>query len=187
MATRAKCKCGKVLILQDQHFGKHIVCPGCSKRILVPARKTPSSSSEANDSSQASKAQPRPAARKRASQSTSCPACNKPFPESQVVCKNCQYSRRLKKRIKVRDRSEQEARPKKTQGKKAAKKKRESLLVGDGSWGLDWGQVAVGLLMILGGATWLVLGLLAGVFFFYPVILICLGILAAGKGLLGVY
>ena len=102
-----------------------------------------------------------------------------------MVCKSCSYSRRLKKRVKKETgRYEQKI---KNKAKKAkAKKKREPLLVGDGSWGLDWGQVGAGGLMALGGGVWLILGLAAGRIFFYPVILICIGIFTIGKGLLGV-
>ena len=197
---RAKCKCGQQLELNERHFGKQIECPGCKKRIKVPAKKASAVPAKSVAKSTASKAasshsatQVRTTGAALIAQGVQadppCPSCSEPFAESGMVCKSCSYSRRLKKRIKKKpsrfEKKVAEVKEAKKKKPKKLKKEREPLLVGDGSWGLDWGQVGAGGLMVLGGGAWLILGLLGGRIYFYPVILICIGIVTAGKGLLG--
>lgn len=45
--------------------------------------------------------------------------------------------------------------------------------------------VGTGVLMVVGGLVWLGVGLAVGVLFFYPIILVVLGLAAVVKGLLG--
>jgi len=56
---------------------------------------------------------------------------------------------------------------------------------GGGSWDVNWGTVGFGGLMMLGAVVWFVGGLFAGVIFFYPPILLIIGLVTTIKGLFG--
>ncbi|WP_254511007.1 hypothetical protein [Anatilimnocola floriformis] len=50
---------------------------------------------------------------------------------------------------------------------------------------MNWGKMGAGLLMVVGGLLWLVLGLMANRLFFYPVILCGIGLFTIASGALG--
>ena len=194
-----QCECGKVHRAADEHAGKRGKCSACGSTMSIPSslpaasRTTPTAtkkpaapvtqpSAKAKSSSGIDGPAPsslydlddeapsRPAPRGRP-----CPNCAKPLPTLDATfCVECGYNLKTGKKTTL-----EVTKPKKP-------KKRKSSGVGTAiGRRLTSGKFLGGLGSLAGGSIWLLVGLMAGRIFFYPIFLVIAGIFGVISGLIG--
>jgi len=186
MSIKVTCQCRATYSVKDELAGKRVKCPKCQQPITIPAAEAVVSLStrpslSTTETPSAESAEP-------AAVAPPCPSCGQPMPEDKMVCTNCNYSRRLGRRLSSKlevppAKREKAAKP--TKAKKAVssegKPKRQRNF-----FSVDGGKMLSGLLMMIGGALWLVLGIvLINRIFIYAPILCILGLISFVNGLFG--
>lgn len=144
MPISVTCRCQAKFAAPDKLAGKRVKCPKCQQALLIPGQRQPSQTVSAPARS------PAPAVPGSNSTETApaadappCPSCKQPFPPEKVVCTNCAYSRRLKRRIKAAA-APAVSKPVATKEKKPKKKKVRPR----GPSKFDGGKVVLGLGMM---------------------------------------
>jgi len=114
-----------------------------------------------------------------------CPSCGKPLAEDKIVCTNCNYSRRLGRKLSAKM-EVPPAKPERTKKVKTKVAKADDGQLRPQRSSLNGGKILTGLGMMVGAVVWFVLGLfLLNRIFFYPPILLIVGIGTLINGLLG--
>jgi hypothetical protein len=155
-----QCSCGANLKLTENHLGKKIKCPKCSTIASVPAT-LPVQSTATNPH----------------------PGFKKTFASSQTTQSNDPFSgdfdfgENSATKPLGGDNSYQSA-----PSDRPAYVDKPNAPTGSS---VAWGSVGVGALMVIGAVVWFIAGLAANIIFFYPPILLILGIVAIVKGFLG--
>lgn len=97
---RVKCACKRRFRAHTSLAGKTVECPHCGESIVIPVPESNSSvaddagnSDDKAGSSKSKSKKPKPAA-----DWESCPGCAGPISGSSIVCTNCGYNRRTKKK-----------------------------------------------------------------------------------------
>lgn len=168
MPISLKCSCGKSYRVKDELAGRKVRCTGCNNIQTVPVPRP----KPADDEFLEVELEEIPKA--RAPQGVR-EASRAPLPFSEPPVQRP----RPRRYEDDDDDDDYERRPKK---RKSRSPKRERS--GGGGIVVSGGIIGGGL-MIAGGLIWLVLGLMAGWIFFYPIILVIAGIIAVIKGLMG--
>lgn len=107
MPITVACSCGKKLAAKEEYAGRTLKCPGCGKGVKIP--------SAAGSTVGKGGAAKRPAAAKQPLSSAAqlleeaglahhvegptCPECFAPIPEDAVLCVECGYNFKLKRRL----------------------------------------------------------------------------------------
>ncbi len=99
MPISVTCRCQAKFAAPDKLAGKRVKCPKCQQALLIPGQRLPSEAAAARKPASATPV-PTSSENTPAADAPPCPACKQPFPPEKVVCTNCAYSRRLKRRIK---------------------------------------------------------------------------------------
>jgi hypothetical protein len=158
------CACGRSLRIKDEFAGRRAKCPGCGTVLHVPLP-------EVNDEEEplevlpaeppAAEAPPREAIRAE------------PPPPEPAPPRPSSPKRRNPRRDEPRDLPREE------------RKRAPAVAFEEGWFGSINSGVVGGLLMIIIAVVWFVLGLMADRIFFYPPILLVIGLIAIIKGLFG--
>ena len=169
MPIAFECSCGKSLQVKDEHAGRRVRCPACSEILSVPA-PIPQFEVVEDD-------EPAPRA---------APIRAKVVERSREDDDEDARPRSKRKSYDLDD-EEEEDRPRK-QKKKRSRVKREkpqehSHFAMEKS--IMNGGVAGGLLAMIIAVVWFVVGLMNDRIFFYPPILLVVGLIAFFKGLMG--
>lgn len=156
MPIALSCSCGRALNVKDELAGKKIRCPACKDILTVPATED----DLVLEAMPADEEEPRGRSSRRAAIQAEPP---------------------------TRRREEEEPPPKKKRPKRSRDIQRRgpSVTFEQGWFGSINAGVIGGLLMILIAVIWFVGGLMFGYIFFYPPILLVIGIIAIVKGGLG--
>ncbi len=193
MPIAASCTCGKSFRAKDELAGKKVRCPSCSAVIEIPkpapppAATVPASARSAEDEALAvlnSEAPVRePRSRRMIADPTLPSFINNGPAEPYGVAPPPPTTARNSPPPFAGGESTPASKPKRPV------QKRPGPYSTSDSRGFfadaNWGGALAGVLMMVGGAAWLGLGLLADRIFFYPVILIILGFMGAVKCVLG--
>lgn len=193
-----RCECGKNHSTPDEHAGKRGKCSGCGNVMRIPglqlaaARTTPPARKSASPVTSPPKARASSALdeqepsrlyglddeavspRAPTPRGRPCPNCAKQLPSPDATfCVDCGYNLKTGKVSSLE--VAKPSRPKKRKPSNVAKFF-ESRLTSSKFLG--------GLLSLIGGTVWLVLGLMANRIFFYPIILVVGGIFGVLTGLI---
>ncbi len=195
------CECGKILRAADEHAGKRARCKECGNVMSIPGARPAEARTPAPVKQSASTAKTTTSPKVRASSSLEdqapshlyeldekvdspparaqrgrpCPNCSKPLPSRDATfCVDCGYNLTTGKKSSV-----DVSKPKKPKKPKASK---VGNFVGRR---LTSSKFLGGLCSLTGGTIWLVVGLMAGRLFFYPLFLIGGGVLSVFAGLIG--
>lgn len=193
-----QCECGKTHRTPAEHAGKRGKCSGCGNVMRIPelqpaaARTAPPAQRSAATVAAAPKARASSALdehdpgrlyglddqdvapRAPAPRGRPCPKCAKPLPSPDATfCVDCGYNLKTGKVSSLE--VVKPSKPKKRKPSNVAKFF-ESRLTSSKFLG--------GLLSLVGGSVWLVLGLMANRIFFYPIILIIGGLIGVLTGLI---
>lgn len=173
MPIAFSCACGSRLKARDGSEGRHLRCPKCENLVVVPfpeppPAEEPAKSSVEDDAFQLFSSMPDEARQPIRAMPVKSEADSIPRSPSPPTPKEDTWrsSRQYKEEV-----------PEPPLQKKKKNKPASQMNVG---------QVGIGLLMIVGAIVWFVLGLAADRIFFYPPVLLVLGIIAMAKGFLGV-
>ena len=169
MPIAFECGCGKSYSVPDDLAGRKTKCTACGVSLVVPSANAP----EANIEDDAFRALNEPDELRPTWQPQPKVPVVQPIPESSRVSD------------RARDAAAEAERQLKDEEKKARRRKKAGL--GDDQprgFAVSRGVIA-GVLMMVGGAVWLVLGLQFNTLFIYPVLLFGAGAVAFIRGLLG--
>lgn len=200
------CECGKALRVADEHAGKRSKCPACATPLVVPkvsaAAGTASSPAASTRVASATttprkpvapaaapaRPKPRPAPQEEpdddgrpynldeAPAGRPCPNCRKPLPSADATfCVKCGFNLATGQKATF-----EAAVPTKAK----AKAKKPSRLGQFLAHRLTSRKFLGGLASLVGGAVWLVVGLMANRLFFYPIFLVIAGFLGMIAGLI---
>ena len=174
MSIALQCSCGKSLQVKDEHAGKRVRCPACSDVLAVP--KSEPAFEVVEDEEPVPRAAPVRAKVVAVSRDR----------DDDDDDEDDDRPRSKRKGYDVED-EEEEDRPRK---KKKRKPKRKNDQPQEHShFGLEksimTGGVAGGLLAMIIAVVWFVVGLMNDRIFFYPPILLIVGLVAFFKGLMG--
>lgn len=171
MPIAFECSCGKSLQVKDEHAGRRVRCPACSETLSVPA-PTPQFEVVEDD-------EPAPRA---------APIRAKVVERSRDDDEDDDERPRSKRKsYDLDDDDEEEERPRKKKKKRSRvtreKPQEQSHFAMEKS--IVNGGVAGGLLAMIIAVVWFVAGLMNDRIFFYPPILLVVGLIAFFKGLMG--
>ncbi len=171
MPIAFECSCGKSLQVKDEHAGRRVRCPACSETLSVPA-PTPQFEVVEDD-------EPAPRA---------APIRAKVVERSRDDDEDDDDRPRSKRKsYDLDDDDEEEERPRKKKKKRSRvtreKPQEQSHFAMEKS--IVNGGVAGGLLAMIIAVVWFVAGLMNDRIFFYPPILLVVGLIAFFKGLMG--
>lgn len=171
MPIAFECSCGKSLQVKDEHAGRRVRCPACSETLSVPA-PTPQFEVVEDD-------EPAPRA---------APIRAKVVERSRDDDEDDDERPRSKRKsYDLDDDDEEEERPRKKKKKRSRvtreKPQEHSHFAMEKS--IVNGGVAGGLLAMIIAVVWFVAGLMNDRIFFYPPILLVVGLIAFFKGLMG--
>jgi len=156
MAISLACPCGKNLKVKDTLAGKKIYCPECKDVLRVPEPEVEVLLLEE---------EPQHAPKRTPSTRQDIREGEPPAPR--------------KARRKVMEDEDYDDTP----PPRRKKKKKQSAMINEGWFGSINGGVLGGVLMIFIAVVWFVLGMMADRIFFYPPILLIVGLVAIVKGL----
>jgi hypothetical protein len=167
MSISLTCPCGRFCRIKDAFAGRRIRCPDCGKVLEVPV---PDANSDVEQEALAlllaDSPDDKPAVRTEQREETSQPSPSREVPQKPVVPTPRQVAARPK------------APPQKSgQGPR--------VVFEEGWFGSLNAGVIGGVLMMIIAVVWFVLGLAAGRIFFYPPLLLVIGLIAVIKGLFG--
>lgn len=167
MPIALSCSCGRALRVKDELAGKKIRCPECKSILAVEAQRNEADEEvpevlPAEDEEET----PRPSSRRAAIQTE--PPKTRPA-RRRVVEDDEEEDPPVKSRTRTRD----------------IKRRTKATTTRSGGFGSVNAGVAGGILMIIIAVVWFIGGLAVGYIFFYPPILLVLGIIAIVKGGLG--
>ena len=170
MPIAFECSCGKSLQVKDEHAGRRVRCPACSETLSVPA---PMPQFEVVEDDE-----PAPRA---------APIRAKVVERSREDDDDEERPRSKRKSYDLDDDDEEEERPRKKKKKRSRvtreKPQEQSHFAMEKS--IVNGGVAGGLLAMIIAVVWFVAGLMNDRIFFYPPILLVVGLIAFFKGLMG--
>ncbi len=169
MAISFQCTCGRDLRVKDELAGRRVRCPNCSSILTIPKAAQPDIEYNAGDVLLA--------------ETPGNPEKEPESEESEVPTSTAIADRPLYRAPPP----EKKRRP--LSNRKVAQRERESrglpIAFEEGWFGSMNAGVIGGLLMIVIAIAWFVAGLMGGIIFFYPPILLIIGVGAAIKGLTG--
>jgi hypothetical protein len=169
MPIAMSCSCGCALNIKDELGGKKIRCPACKSVLAVPVKEIDADDLmlevlPADDPEE----MPRRRESRRAAIQTEPPEV---LPAREKVSS-------------IRRRSDDEDPPVKRRPKPKPRS-RPKVVFEEGWFGSLNAGVIGGVLMILIAVVWFIAGLAGGIIFFYPPILLVIGIISIAKGLSG--
>ncbi len=180
MPIPVTCACGKSLRLKDDLAGKRVRCPGCGGAITVPAPEDeiegvlPAEDEPRVRTRRDEDGRPR---RLRSEPDEDDRPRRRTRDEDEGEDEDEGRRRSARGRADDDEDEQEEPRPKK-------KKRRGSGGGGGGGSGTAAASIGGGILMILGAIVWFVVGLMNNYIFFYPPVLLVLGMITLVKGLM---
>lgn len=165
MAIAVTCECGRALRLKDELAGKKVRCPDCSATVVVPQPEPDEAAFEVLAADDPADAAPPSPIRESLSERPRRPP-PPPMDDDDPP---------PRKKIKVPGMSGYDPDP---------PPRRMPTVVAEEGWfgSINSGMIG-GIIMILIAVVWFVGGMAAGIIFFYPPILLVIGIIAFLKGL----
>lgn len=179
MPIALSCACGRALNIKDEFAGRKIRCPDCKSILAVPAEpKDPEDFAlEVLRADEPEEDAPPPRGERRSAIQTEPPEGLPARPQGtdeeegfSTVRRRTQEDRPIERRPKPR---------------RDVSRRAPRVAFEQGWFGSINGGVAGGMLMLLIAVVWLIVGLAFGRLYFYPIILVVIGIIAIGKGLMG--
>jgi len=167
MPFSVSCACGRSLRVKDEFVGKKVRCPVCSNVLVVPRAEPEDEEERISDVVPVERTRRRPPPRPAPSEDE--------YDDDDEDEAAATRGRRLSQDYE--DRRPPRRRPRRTRQRDRASR--------DGWFGNINAGLVGGVAMILIAVVWFVVGLMAGYIFFYPPILLVIGIIAMVKGLMG--
>ena len=182
MPIPLSCPCGRALKIKDEYAGRKVRCPACQSVLAVPAARPEPEPAEvilevlpADES----------VANRRVARSTRQSAIQTEPAEPRSARRGSASEEGISTVRRRRDEDEEDrpvkarVRPRRDDIRRVSRRSSQK-----GGFGSINAGVAGGVLMILIAVVWFVAGLAGGIIFFYPPILLVIGIIAIGKGLM---
>jgi hypothetical protein len=164
------CPCGQQLEVDDQYAGMPVSCPTCNAVVNAPARRRAVAIAIAPP--------PRPVGSKNADPGYEVVESRPRKQRAQVVDEDDEERPRRRRRDEDEDEDEEERPRRKRLNKSQEPPKHRSLEGRVFNGGMKSGAIAM-----LVAVVWLVVGLAAGWFFFYPPILFVIGLIGFIRGM----
>ncbi len=187
MPIPLQCDCGRSLRIKDELAGRKVKCPQCAAVLVVPLPEAPAED-EAYELL-ADDAPEEPRRRKKAEPDNAdamvqtSPRSRRPATEDEDDPERSRRERR--RREEEQEEARRRERRRKDVRREEARRERPRVAFEPGWFGSMNSGVAGGLLMIVIAVVWFGLGLMADRIFFYPPILVIIGIGSIIKGLAG--
>jgi hypothetical protein len=180
MPIALNCPCGRALNIKDEFAGRKIRCPACKSILAVPAAPKEMEpddlvlevlAADEPDEDRSQSRRLRPSAI-QAEPPEVLPAGPRRPTEEGISPDRRRYDEEPPIKVRAKPRRHDVRRPPRVAFER-------------GWFGSMNAGVAGGVLMILIAVIWFVAGLAGGIIFFYPPILLVIGLIAIGKGLMG--
>jgi hypothetical protein len=196
MPIPVQCDCGRSLRIKDELAGRKVKCPQCGAVLVVP-QPEPSAEDQAFELiSGDSEEEARPRGKAKSADDEGVQTAPRPRRASAAGEdeEDPEETRRKRRQREEEDREEERRRERRrkdvrhhveaAERAERAERRRHSGYSRGGFGSMNAGVVG-GIIMILIAVAWFGIGLMAGIVFFYPPILLVIGIGAIIKGLAG--
>jgi hypothetical protein len=182
MPIALSCPCGRALRIKDEFAGRKIRCPECKSVLAVPAAEKGTDADdlmlEVLPADEPEEARPRRDLRRAAIQTE--------LPEVLPVRSRSREDKKVSSIRRRRDEEEEPSVKRRPKVRSEQPRRAPKVAFEQGWFGSTNAGIAGGVLMILIALVWLVVGVVAlDRLFFYPLILVVIGLIAIVKGLAG--
>ena len=191
MPITVTCSCGRKLAAKDEYAGRTVKCPGCGQPLKIPEAATAPPIAPSDTTARSGQAKKKTAsAPTRAASSASqlldeaglghyvagptCPECGSSVPEEAILCVQCGYNFKLKRRLHAQGKPPSSPKSRSTGGKpepekhasdadkvlaKAAKELENEPVEEEQGYGTKWSAWVLTLIMLGGMAAFIAGGI----------------------------